>query len=74
MLALNFVLEGEQQFSSDKGHFFEDNFNFYWNFAKGTAEQGIIAIAMGVVGYFKTCDLHIQNKSHTGSVDEIDNM
>ena len=47
---MNFVYEGAQQFCSDKGHFFEANIIFYWNFAKGTTAkaQGIAAITVWV--------------------------
>ena len=52
---LNFILKGAQQFSSGKGHFYEENVNTYWNFAKGTTSiaQGTTAVAVGAVGYFK---------------------
>ena len=33
--ALNFVLEGAQQVSSNKGHFFEDKFEFVLELCKG---------------------------------------
>ncbi len=49
--ALNFALEGAQQFSSGKGH----NVNFYWNLTEGTTAkaQGTTAIAVGAVDYFE---------------------
>ena len=55
MQALSFVLEEARQFSSDKGNFYdyEDNFNLYWNCAKGTT-----AIDEGAVDYFQAC-LHV---------------
>ena len=45
MQALNFALEGAQQFSPGKGHFYEENVNLYLNFAKG-----ITAKAQGTHG------------------------
>ena len=39
--ALNFALEGAQQFSPGKGHFYEENVNF---------AKGITATAVGAVG------------------------
>ena len=69
--ALNFTLEGAQQFYSDKGTstyiitslcttctvWMRKNVNLYWNFAKGTTAkaQGITAIDVCVVGYFEDC-------------------
>ena len=32
--ALNFTLEGAKKLSSGKGHIYEENVNFYWNFPK----------------------------------------
>ncbi len=46
--ALNFICEGAMQFSTDKGHFYKENVNLYWNFAEGTT-----AIAVGAVRYFE---------------------
>ena len=37
--ALNFDLEGTQQFPSGEGHFYEETINLYWNFAKGTTAK-----------------------------------
>ena len=47
--ALNFTLEGAQQFSSSKGHLYEDNVNLYRNLAEGTTAkaQGTTAKAQG---------------------------
>ena len=58
--ALNFTLEGAQQFSSGKQHFFEDNFNLCRNFVeKDTAAKA--HGKMGVVGYFETCSARSGN-------------
>ena len=53
--ALNVVFEGEEQFSSSKGQFYEDNHNF----AKGTTAkaQGTTTICVVAVGYFEQCNL-----------------
>ena len=48
MRALNLILEGAQQFSFGKGHFYEENVNLFWYFAKGTSE-----IAVGAMGYLR---------------------
>ena len=56
---LNFALEGTQQFSSGKGHFYEANENLYWKFSKGTKAKGTTAIAVGVVGYFDACSFSV---------------
>ncbi len=56
--ALNFALEGAQQFFFPvRGHSCEEYVNLYWNFAKGTTTkaQGTTAIAVGAVGYFEAC-------------------
>ena len=52
MQALNCVLEGAQEFSSGKGHCYEENVNLNWKFAKGTTAkaQGTTTIT---VGYFE---------------------
>lgn len=42
---LNFVLEGAQQFPSSKGHFYEENVHFYWNFVKGTRAKAQDTVA-----------------------------
>ena len=49
MQALKFVPKRAPQFSSDPGHFHEENFNFFGNFAKGTPAkaQGTPAKAQG---------------------------
>ncbi len=56
--ALNFALEGARQFSTGKGHFYEENVNLYWNLAKCTTAKakGTTAIAVGAVGYFEACE------------------
>ena len=53
--SLYFSLEGPQQFSSGKGHFYQESVNLYWTFVKGTTAeaQGTTAIAVGARGYFK---------------------
>ena len=36
---LELVSRRAQQFSTGKGHFFEENVSLYWNFAKGTTAK-----------------------------------
>ena len=38
--ALNFALEGVQQFSSGEGQIYEENASLYWNLAEGTTSMG----------------------------------
>ena len=38
-LQADLEFEGAQQFSSGKGHFYEDSLNLYWNFSKGTTAK-----------------------------------
>ena len=49
---LNFALEGAEQYSPGKEHFYEENVNLYLNFAKGiTAKaQGTHGNCGGCVG------------------------
>ena len=63
--ALNFALEGAQQFSPGKGHFYEENVNLYLNFAKGiTAKaQGTHGNCCGCRGLIR--GLPRTNFSHT---------
>ena len=53
--ALNFVLEGAQQFSPVPS--MREIVNLYWNFAECTTAyaQGTTAIAVGGRGYFEAC-------------------
>ena len=53
--ALNFALVGAWQFSSGKGHFFDEKVNF----AKGTTAKakGTTATAVGAMGYFEAWEL-----------------
>ena len=53
--ALNFSLEGAQQFSFVKGHFFEEIVSFYLNLAEGTTATAVGCKAGGVVGYSEAC-------------------
>ena len=67
--ALNFDLEGTQQFPSGEGHFYEETINLYRNFAKGTtakAQQGTTAIAGGC-HVFCFLGLHFGQKYFMGS-------
>ena len=53
------ISKGTTLDSVGKGHFYEESVNFYWNFVKGTTAkaQGIMAIAVGVVGDLEACTL-----------------
>ena len=52
---MSFALERAQPFTSDKGHFYEENVNIYWTVAMGTMAkaQGTTAIAVCAVGSFE---------------------
>ena len=45
--------------SSKTQTLYEENVKLCWNFAKGTTAkaQGIMAIAVGALGYFEACTL-----------------
>ena len=45
---MNFAFEGAQQCFYFMGHFYEENVNLYWNFAKGIT--GFTAKAQGTMG------------------------
>ena len=52
--ALNLMLEGEQEFSSSKGHFCWENVSLYWNLTEGTTAtaKGTLAIAHDIICQF----------------------
>lgn len=57
--ALDFTLEGTQQFSFGTGHLYdyEENVNFHLSLTEGTTgkAEGTMAIALGTMGHFETC-------------------